>query len=68
LRSRPDVYSEFVVHPAYVDDELRRWSTYIEPRIQEREVLLSPDFRRAFQDSGVKLAGYRDIPVLKSVA
>jgi predicted glycoside hydrolase/deacetylase ChbG (UPF0249 family) len=68
LRNLPAGYSEFVAHPAYIDDELRRWSTYIEPRIHEREVLLSPEFRKALYDSGVILAGYRDIPGLKCIA
>ena len=63
LGNLPSGYSEFVAHPAYVDDELRRWSTYIEPRTKEREVLLSPEFRKALYDSGVILSGYRDIPV-----
>jgi predicted glycoside hydrolase/deacetylase ChbG (UPF0249 family) len=55
-------YSELVVHPAYVDEELRRWSTYIEQRTEEREVLLDPEFRNALYDSDVTLSGYRDIP------
>jgi predicted glycoside hydrolase/deacetylase ChbG (UPF0249 family) len=62
LHNVPTGIHEFVVHPAYLDDELRRYSTYLEPRERERRVLLSPDFKEALQGSGVRLAGYRDIP------
>lgn len=63
LRGLPHGFSEFVVHPGYVDDDLKRWSTYIEPRTIERQVLLSPVFREALYASDVCLAGYRDIPL-----
>jgi hypothetical protein len=63
LENLPSGYSEFIAHPAYIDGELRRWSTYIEPRVHEREVLLNPEFRNALCDSSVMLSGYRDIPV-----
>jgi predicted glycoside hydrolase/deacetylase ChbG (UPF0249 family) len=63
LRNLPTGFSEFVAHPGYVDDELRRWSTYLAQRELERKVLLSPEFRAAISESGVRLAGYRDIPL-----
>jgi predicted glycoside hydrolase/deacetylase ChbG (UPF0249 family) len=63
LARLPNGYNEFVAHPGYVDDELKRWSDYLEPREEERRVLLDPAFREALLSSGVHLAGYRDIPV-----
>lgn len=63
LLNLPDGFSEFVAHPGYVDDELRRWSTYLEQREREREVLLSAEFRSALKASDIRLAGYRDIPL-----
>lgn len=63
LQNLPEGYFEFVAHPAYVDEELRRWATYVEPREREREVLLSLRFREALTSSGVQLAGHRDIPI-----
>jgi len=62
LHNLPSGIHEFVAHPAYLDEELRRYSTYLEPRERERRVLLSADFKAALQESGVRLAGYRDIP------
>lgn len=56
--------SEFIAHPAYVDDALRRWSTYLEPREEERRILLDPGFRDAIRASGVVLSGYRDLPTM----
>jgi predicted glycoside hydrolase/deacetylase ChbG (UPF0249 family) len=66
LANVPEGFSEFVVHPGYVDDSLRRWSTYLAAREEERETLLKPEFRDALRDSGVTLAGYRDIPLLEN--
>lgn len=68
LRRLPAGVSEFVAHPAYLDDELSRWSTYVEPRVRERQVLLDPEFRRALGESDVRMIGYRDIPVPEAAA
>jgi predicted glycoside hydrolase/deacetylase ChbG (UPF0249 family) len=62
LKNLPPGCNELVAHPAYVDDELRRWSTYLEPRALERQILLSPDFRAALLDAKIQVLGYRDIP------
>jgi predicted glycoside hydrolase/deacetylase ChbG (UPF0249 family) len=63
LRNMPDGVNEFVAHPGYVDDELMRWSSYHRSRELELAVLLSPQLRAAFESTGVKIAGYRDIPL-----
>jgi predicted glycoside hydrolase/deacetylase ChbG (UPF0249 family) len=63
LENLPEGVSEFVSHPAHVDDDLRRWSTYLAPRESERQVLTDPAFRDALEGSGVRLIGYRDLPV-----
>jgi hypothetical protein len=62
LKNLPAGVSEFVAHPGYVDADLKRWSSYLEQRVREREVLLSSEFRKGLQASDVRLAGYRDIP------
>jgi len=63
LGNLPLGFSEFVAHPGYVDDELRRWSTYLDQREREREVLLAPEFRSALEAADVRLVGYRQIPL-----
>jgi chitin disaccharide deacetylase len=63
LNNLPHGFNEFVVHPGYVDDDLKRWSTYIEQRPLELQVLLSSEFRDALGASDMRLAGYRDIPL-----
>ena len=63
LKNIPDGVNEFVAHPAYVDEDLTRWSNYHEGRILERQILLSPVFRQALASSDVQLVGYRDIPL-----
>jgi len=63
LKNMPHGFNEFVAHPGYVDDDLRQWSTYLDQRVLERNVLLSPEFRDALNSSDIYLAGYRDIPL-----
>jgi predicted glycoside hydrolase/deacetylase ChbG (UPF0249 family) len=63
LRSLPHGFNEFVAHPGYIDNDLKRWSTYLEQRTLERHVLLSSEFRESLNASDVWLAGYRDIPL-----
>jgi predicted glycoside hydrolase/deacetylase ChbG (UPF0249 family) len=63
LKNIPHGFNEFVAHPGYVDDDLRQWSTYLDQRVLERNVLLSPEFLDALNSSDIHLAGYRDIPL-----
>ena len=62
LANVPAGYSEFVAHPGHLDQELKRWSTYLDQRVDERAVLMSEDFRRALAAGPAVLGGYRDIP------
>ena len=62
LRNLPTGVSEFVAHPGYLDEDLARWSTYLEPRVLEHQVLMSGELRAALHHSDVRLMGYRDIP------
>ncbi len=64
LAHLPPGVSEFVVHPAYADDHLRRVSRYVDEREKEREILTSDAFREAL-DSSASLASYCDIPLVK---
>jgi predicted glycoside hydrolase/deacetylase ChbG (UPF0249 family) len=65
IRNLPPGICEFVVHPGYVDDDLRRWSTYLYQRERERNILTAKHFRNSLKESEILLAGYRDIPVDK---
>jgi predicted glycoside hydrolase/deacetylase ChbG (UPF0249 family) len=62
LKHLPRGINEFVAHPGYIDDDLRRWSTYLEPRTRELEVLLDPQFRQGLASSDLRHIGYRNIP------
>jgi predicted glycoside hydrolase/deacetylase ChbG (UPF0249 family) len=61
LKHLPRGINEFVAHPGYIDRDLQRWSTYLEPRTRELRVLLNPQFRDGLFDTEVKLIGYRDV-------
>lgn len=67
LRNLPDGTFEFVVHPGYVDDELKKWSTYLEQREIERKILMDERFKARIVECGIELAGYREIPLKKKL-
>jgi predicted glycoside hydrolase/deacetylase ChbG (UPF0249 family) len=55
---RGDVIVEVPCHPAYVDDELRRYASYIGPREEEVAALRSPELRTAVTRAGIKLVDF----------
>ncbi|MCF6148003.1 MAG: ChbG/HpnK family deacetylase [Candidatus Kuenenia sp.] len=61
LKKVPLGISEFVVHPAYLGDEMYKWTTYISQREDERKILTSEKFRDALLNSNIQLVGYRNI-------
>lgn len=62
LRSLPPGKTEFMTHPGYCDEELRRAPTRLkESREEELRVLTDPQIRQAVQESGIRLSGYADL-------
>jgi chitin disaccharide deacetylase len=62
IRSLPAGTTEFMCHPGHCTEELRAATTRLkESRAMELEALLSADVRAAVKESGVRLAGYRDL-------
>jgi len=58
----PEGTWEFVCHPGYCDQELRRLSTRLyEQRAAELAVLTSPAARQALEKRGVELISYADL-------
>jgi hypothetical protein len=47
--------TELMCHPAEVDDELRRTSSYADVRARELEVLTAADVRQTLQALGITL-------------
>ncbi len=52
--------TEIMCHPAHVDDELRRGSTYTEERQAELDALTRPEARQILAASGVRLVHFGD--------
>jgi len=50
--------TEMMCHPAHVDDELRRDSSYTDERERELGVLTHPDVRQALEDAGIHLTHF----------
>lgn len=60
IRALPDGTTEFMVHPGHCTAELRATRTRLkESRAQELAALVAPEVRRALDEAGVKLSGYR---------
>lgn len=62
LGALPGGVTEFMTHPGYCDDELRRARTRLrESREEELRVLTDPRVRQAVEDSRIRLASYADL-------
>jgi predicted glycoside hydrolase/deacetylase ChbG (UPF0249 family) len=61
LRSLPDGTTELMCHPAVVDEELRKTSSYATPRDRERQALTSPAAREAVRAQGIELISFADL-------
>lgn len=61
LSNVPEGISEVYCHPAYVDDVLRKYATYVDEREKEREVLTSPKLKQAIQQKEIQLISFHDI-------
>ncbi len=60
IRALPEGSTEFMVHPGHCTAELQAARTRLkESRAAELAVLLAPEVRRALDDEGVTLSGYR---------
>lgn len=58
IDSLPDGTTELMCHPAVADEELRRSSSYAEPRTRELEVLTDPTVRTALHRRNVQLVNF----------
>ncbi|MGE5127539.1 MAG: carbohydrate deacetylase [Betaproteobacteria bacterium] len=61
LRSLPEGTTELMCHPAVVDEELRKTSSYATPRDRERQALTSPAAREAVRAQGIELISFADL-------
>jgi len=62
IRELPEGVTEFMCHPGYCSDDLRRAHTRLkESREREREALVAPEVRAALVEANVELVNYRDL-------
>jgi predicted glycoside hydrolase/deacetylase ChbG (UPF0249 family) len=61
LERLPAGCTELMCHPAVVDDELRRGSSYALPRAAELAVLTDPQVRAALARLQIELCDFRDL-------
>jgi predicted glycoside hydrolase/deacetylase ChbG (UPF0249 family) len=60
IRELPEGLTEFMCHPGYCGDDLRRARTRLkESRERELEALVAPEVRAALMEAGVELVNYR---------
>lgn len=61
-RGCPPGTNEIYCHPAYVDDDLRRWAKVIvDQREDERRVMTDPRLRQAFEENEIRRISFHDI-------
>lgn len=60
LDDLPPGTTELMCHPARVDDDLRRHSSYLDDRERELAVLTSPEAREAVASRGIRLATFAE--------
>jgi hypothetical protein len=61
LRNVPGGWSEVFCHPAYPDDELRRWATYVDQRRTEIDVMTCRETRETIARCGIELKSFHDL-------
>jgi predicted glycoside hydrolase/deacetylase ChbG (UPF0249 family) len=61
LRNVPEGWSEVFCHPAYPDDALRQWATYVDQRRAEISVLTSAETREEIARCGITLKSFNDL-------
>lgn len=52
---------EFMCHPAFLDNELKNSSKYALQRLNELEVLTSPNISKYIKENNIELIGFRDL-------
>jgi len=63
----PDGFTEVCCHPAHVDDELRKASSYNEPRNSEYNVLTDPKLKAWLSEEQIVLGNFKELPARKGV-
>ncbi len=61
LRNVPEGWSEVFCHPAYPDEELRRWATYVDQRRLEIDVMTCPETKAEIERCGIELKSFHDL-------
>lgn len=61
LRNVPEGWSEVYCHPGFPDELLRRYSTYVEPRRHEVDVMTSAETLREIERSAIRLRTFHDL-------
>jgi len=58
LDQAPDGVNFVECHPGYVDEDLKRYSTWLAPREKERELFSDPDWLNRAREAGVEVVSY----------
>jgi hypothetical protein len=61
LNNLPHGINEIRVHPGYIDEELSRFSSYLNQREKELQILTSPVLKEAIKENKIKLISFRDL-------
>lgn len=57
----PEGVNEIYCHPGYPDQALRKYASYVEPRLTEVKVLTSNELKAMFEAYHIKLISFKDL-------
>jgi len=61
LRNLPEGTFEIYCHPAYPDGVLKRWASYVEPRVEELRIVSNPELRKTAARLGIEPISFADL-------
>lgn len=61
LKNLPHGYNEVYIHPAYIDETLSKYASYVKEREAERKLLLEPILKEVIQEENIKLISFREL-------
>lgn len=61
LRDLKPGYTELYCHPGFIDEELKRLSSHLVPRLREVELLTDPGLPTTVREAGIQLVTFADL-------
>lgn len=64
INSFPDGTIEIITHPGFIDEEIKKTSTYSKERLQESKILTSTEIKTWVLENNIRLIDYEGLSIL----